>query len=40
MRSFVVIVVAVLIGLSSCSEFSKVQKSTDYDYKLRMADTT
>jgi outer membrane protein assembly factor BamD len=38
MRSFVVIVVAVLIGLSSCSEFSKVQKSTDYDYKLRMAD--
>ena len=38
MRSLVVIVLAVLIGLSSCSEFSKVQKSTDYDYKLRMAD--
>jgi outer membrane protein assembly factor BamD len=37
MRSLVFILIA-SIGLVSCSEFSKVQKSTDYDYKLRMAD--
>lgn len=37
MRSIVFILLAA-ISLSSCSEFSKVQKSTDYDYKLRMAD--
>jgi outer membrane protein assembly factor BamD len=37
MRSVILVVLAV-IGLASCSEFSKVQKSTDYDYKLRMAD--
>ncbi len=37
MRSFVLLLIAVA-GLASCSEFSKVQKSTDYDYKLRMAD--
>lgn len=37
MRSVILVVIAV-IGLASCSEFSKVQKSTDYDYKLRMAD--
>lgn len=37
MRSFVFIALAVF-SLSACSEFSKVQKSTDYDYKLRMAD--
>ena len=37
MRLFVFILIAV-IGLASCSEFSKVQKSNDYDYKLRMAD--
>lgn len=27
-----------MFGLFACSEFSKVQKSPDYDYKLRMAD--
>jgi len=37
MRVFVFILIA-FIGLASCSEFSKVQKSNDYDYKLRMAD--
>ena len=37
MRSVILIAIAI-IGLASCSEFSKVQKSTDYDYKLRMAD--
>ena len=37
MRLFVFILIAV-IGLASCSEFTKVQKSNDYDYKLRMAD--
>lgn len=37
MRSLVFILIAA-VGFSSCSEFSKVQKSTDYDYKLRMAD--
>lgn len=37
MRSAALIVL-IAIGLASCSEFSKVQKSTDYDYKLRMAD--
>jgi len=37
MRSIVFIFIA-FIGLASCSEFSKVQKSSDYDYKLRMAD--
>jgi outer membrane protein assembly factor BamD len=33
--SFLVLLVS---GLFSCTEFSKVQKSPDYDYKLRMAD--
>ncbi len=28
----------VSIALTSCSKFTKVQKSTDYDYKLRMAE--
>jgi outer membrane protein assembly factor BamD len=28
----------VAIGIVSCSKFSKVQKSTDYEYKLRMAE--
>ncbi|HYF31339.1 MAG TPA: outer membrane protein assembly factor BamD [Chitinophagaceae bacterium] len=28
----------VSLALTSCSKFSKVQKSTDYDYKLRMAE--
>lgn len=28
-----------LISVVSCSKFSKVQKSTDYEYKLKMADT-
>ncbi|MBC7849316.1 MAG: outer membrane protein assembly factor BamD [Chitinophagaceae bacterium] len=35
---FTLFVFIALIGLSSCTEFTKVQKSTDYDYKLRMAD--
>jgi outer membrane protein assembly factor BamD len=26
-----------LLSLSSCSKFAKIQKSTDYDYKLKMA---
>ena len=37
MRSaFIVFIIAA--GMASCSKFAKVQKSTDYDYKLRMAD--
>lgn len=28
----------ILFSLSSCSKFAKVQKSTDYEYKLRMAE--
>ena len=35
---FIVFILIAFIGLASCSEFSKVQKSSDYDYKLRMAD--
>lgn len=35
---FLTILAFVVFGLTSCTEFSKVQKSTDYDYKLRMAD--
>jgi outer membrane protein assembly factor BamD len=27
----------ILLGFSSCSKFAKVQKSTDYEYKLKMA---
>jgi len=27
-----------VVALASCSKFSKVQKSTDYEYKLKMAD--
>lgn len=34
----VFIAVLVVFGLSSCSKFAKVQKSTDYEYKLRMAE--
>lgn len=30
--------VIIAIGVISCSKFAKVQKSTDYDYKLRMAE--
>lgn len=37
MRLPVIIVIAVF-SLVSCSKFAKVQKSTDYDYKLRMAE--
>src|SRR5688500_18007496 len=32
------LIIIVAIGLASCSGFAKVQKSTDYDYKLRMAE--
>jgi outer membrane protein assembly factor BamD len=38
MRSALLIVTIIALGVASCSKFSKVQKSTDYDYKLRMAD--
>ena len=30
--------VFLVFGLTACSKFAKVQKSTDYEYKLRMAD--
>ncbi len=32
------LILAIAIGLGSCSKFNKVLKSTDYDYKLRMAE--
>lgn len=35
---FFVLLFAFSFGLASCSEFSKIQKSNDYDFKLRMAD--
>lgn len=35
---FRLVIVLFMLGLVSCSEFTKVQKSADYDYKLRMAD--
>jgi outer membrane protein assembly factor BamD len=38
MRLFTVLSIGMVIGLASCSGFSKVVKSNDYDYKLRMAD--
>lgn len=37
MRSFCSIILVVFLA-AGCSKFAKVQKSTDYDYKLRMAD--
>jgi outer membrane protein assembly factor BamD len=37
MRSAILIAI-VSLSVISCSRFSKVQKSTDYDYKLRMAE--
>lgn len=37
MRLFFAIIL-IAFGLSSCSKFAKVQKSNDYDYKLRMAE--
>jgi outer membrane protein assembly factor BamD len=37
MRSLIVIVL-LAFTVTSCSRFAKVQKSTDYDYKLRMAE--
>lgn len=37
MRFITSLLLASLV-LASCSQFSKVQKSTDYDYKLRMAE--
>lgn len=30
--------ILIALGFMSCSQFAKVQKSTDYDYKLRMAE--
>lgn len=38
MRLILTILTAALL-FSSCSKFSKVQKSTDYEYKLKMADS-
>jgi outer membrane protein assembly factor BamD len=35
---FLLLILAFTLGLTSCSEFSKIQKSNDYDFKLRMAD--
>jgi outer membrane protein assembly factor BamD len=35
---FITCLLLVSFALTSCSKFSKVQKSTDYDYKLRMAE--
>jgi outer membrane protein assembly factor BamD len=37
MRSLLILII-VAVGVVSCSKFAKVQKSTDYDYKLRMAE--
>lgn len=37
MRS-VLLLVMISLAAASCSKFAKVQKSTDYDYKLRMAE--
>ncbi|MET0245082.1 MAG: outer membrane protein assembly factor BamD [Flavitalea sp.] len=37
MRSIFLILI-LFVGFTSCSKFAKVQKSTDYDYKLRMAE--
>lgn len=37
MRS-VLLVLMISLAAASCSKFAKVQKSTDYDYKLRMAE--
>ncbi|MBZ5857273.1 outer membrane protein assembly factor BamD [Flavihumibacter profundi] len=37
MRIFCLIILVAFLG-TGCSQFAKVQKSTDYDYKLRMAD--
>jgi outer membrane protein assembly factor BamD len=37
MRLFTVLILAIVLG-TSCSHFSKVMKSNDYDYKLRVAD--
>ena len=37
MRLFTVLLIGVL-AFTSCSHFSKVLKSNDYDYKLRVAD--
>lgn len=34
----ITVLLLVALALTSCSRFSKVQKSTDYDYKLRMAE--
>lgn len=32
------LILVLAVAFSSCSKFAKVQKSTDYDYKLRMAE--
>jgi outer membrane protein assembly factor BamD len=37
MRSLFLVCIIALLG-AGCSKFAKVQKSTDYEYKLRMAD--
>src|SRR5439155_9579110 len=37
MRVFLLVLITAILG-TGCSKFAKVQKSTDYEYKLRMAD--
>jgi outer membrane protein assembly factor BamD len=38
MKSALLILLFAVVGVVSCSKFAKVQKSNDYDYKLRMAE--
>ena len=38
MKSAFLILLFAVLGVVSCSKFAKVQKSNDYDYKLRMAE--
>src|SRR5687768_14060565 len=41
LHAFMRLITCILLAsvvLASCSQFSKVQKSTDYEYKLRMAE--
>src|ERR1044072_6667183 len=38
MRRSALLIIVIALSIASCSRFAKVQKSTDYDYKLRMAE--
>ena len=33
-----ILIAFLAVSVASCSKFAKIQKSTDYDYKLKMAD--